>query len=154
MRRTRNRYYTIDAENEEEFIKEYENMKKSRLTQLEFKDNNEDEKIQETDEEDLLSPRKNRASINYNDMEEDGEYSGLGPLKDLDDDEDDDLGRHYEDDEILKESEDDIIKKENNEEKGLEILCYYLKNSVTEQSKGKISNNSETIFYKNKAIFS
>ena len=45
MRRTRNRYYTIDAENEEEFIKEYENMKKSRLTQLEFKDNNEDEKI-------------------------------------------------------------------------------------------------------------
>ena len=150
MRRTRNRYYTIDAENEEEFIKEYENMKKSRLTQLEFKDNNEDEKIQETDEEDLLSPRKNRASINYNDMEEDGEYSGLGPLKDLDDDEDDDLGRHYEDDEILKESEDDIIKKENNEEKGLEILCYYLKNSVTEQSKGKISNNSETIFYKNK----
>ena len=149
MRRTRNRYYTIDAENEEEYIKEYENMKKSRLTQLAFKEKEDEEKIQETEEENLLSPRKNRASINYNDMEEDGEYSGLGALKDLDDEEDD-LGVQYEDDEILKESEDEIIKKENNEEKGIEILCYYLKNSVTELSKGKLSNNNETIFYNNK----
>ena len=36
-RRTRTRYYTIDAETEEEFIKEYENMKKSRLSELNFK---------------------------------------------------------------------------------------------------------------------
>ena len=148
-RRTRSRYYTIDAENEEEFIKEYENMRKSRLTELEFDDKEENEKIQETDEEDQLSPRKNRGSINYNNLEEDGEYSGLGAMKDLDDEEDDDLGQQYEDDEILKKSEDDIIK-DNNEEKGLEILCYYLKNSVNEQSKGKISNNSDSIFYRNK----
>ena len=36
MRRTRNRFYTIDAENEEEFIKEFENMKKSKLSTLAF----------------------------------------------------------------------------------------------------------------------
>ena len=36
-RRTRSRYYTIDAQNEEEFIQEYENMKKSRLSELNFK---------------------------------------------------------------------------------------------------------------------
>ena len=144
-RRTRSRYYTIDAENEEEFIKEYENMKKSRLTELEFDDKEENEKIKEIDEEDQLSPRKKRGSINYNNLEEDGEYSGLGAMKDLDDEEDDDLAQQYEDDEILKKSEDDIIR-DNNEEKGLEILCYYLKNSVTEQSKGKIFNNSDSIF--------
>lgn len=151
MRRTRNRYYTIDAENEEEFIKEYENMRKSRLTQMEFKDKESDQdKIQETEEEDQLSPRKNKAQLNDNDTEEDGEYSGLGVLKDLDDDEDD-LGPQYDDvDEIIKESEDEIIKNDNSEEKGIEILCYYLKNSINEQSKGKLSNNTEAIFYKNK----
>jgi recombination DNA repair RAD52 pathway protein len=133
-RRTRSRYYTIDAENEEDFIKEYENMRKSRLTELEFDNKEENEKIQETDEEELLSPRKNRGSISYNNLEDEGEYSGLGAMKDLDDEEEDDLAQHYEDDEILKKSEDDIIK-DNNEEKGLEVLCYYLKNSITEQSK-------------------
>ena len=150
-RRTRSRYYTIDAENEEEFIKEYENIQKSRLTQLAFDDKEEDEKIQEIDEEDQLSPRKNRSLINNNNLEEDGEYSGLGAMKDLDDEDEDedDLAAHYENDEILKESEDDIIK-DNNEEKGLEILCYYLKNSVNEQSKGKSLNSNDSIFYRNK----
>jgi len=149
MRRTRSRFYTIDAENEEEFIKEYENMAKSRLTELEFDNKEENEKIKETDEEDQLSPRKNRRSINYNNLEEDGEYSGLGPMKDLNDEDEDNLSQQYEEDEILKSSEDDIIK-DNNEEKGLEILCYYLKNSVTKQSKGNILNNSDCIFYRNK----
>ena len=149
MRRTRSRFYTIDAENEEEFIKEYENMTKSRLTELEFENKEENEKIKESDEEDQLSHRKNRRSINYNNLEEDGEYSGLGPMKDLNDEDEDNLSQQYENDEILKNSEDDIIK-DNNEEKGLEILCYYLKNSVTEQSKGNILNNSDCIFYRNK----
>ena len=149
MRRTRSRFYTIDAENEEEFIKEYENMAKSRLTELEFDNKEENEKIKETDEEDQLSPRKNRRSINYNNLEEDGEYSGLCPMKDLNDEDEDNLSQQYEEDEILKNSEDDIIK-DNNEEKGLEILCYYLKNSVTKQSKGNILNNSDCIFYRNK----
>ena len=149
MRRTRSRFYTIDAENEEEFIKEYENMAKSRLTELEFDNKEENEKIKESDEEDQLSHRKNRRSINYNNLEEDGEYSGLAPMKDLNDEDEDNLSQQYENDEVLKNSEDDIIK-DNNEEKGLEILCYYLKNSVTEQSKGNILNNSDCIFYRNK----
>ena len=154
MRRTRNRYYTIDAENEEEFIKEFENIKKSRLSRLTFEEKEEDQKIQEIDEEESFSPRKSKNSFHFSDAYEYGEYSGLGAYKDLDDDvEEDNLGaQDYEDDDILKESEDSIIKKDNNEERGLEILCYYLKNSVTEQSKGKISSNSETIFYKNKNI--
>ena len=156
MRRARNRFYTIDAENEEEFIKEFENMKKSRLSTLAFEDKEEDQKIQELEEEEISSPRKTKKIFSFkevNDNDDDGEYSGLGfaPLKDLDDDDDEDnLGVDYEDDDILKESEESIIKKDNNEEKGLELLCYYLKNSVTEQSKGKISKNSETIFYNNK----
>jgi hypothetical protein len=149
MRRTRNRYFTIDAENEEEYIKEYENITKSRLSKLNFEENNDDNKIQEMDDEEGLSSRKLKNSFNSNESEE-GEYFGLGPLKDLDDDEEDNLGQLYEDDDLIKESEDSLIKKDNNEEKGIEILCYYLKNSVNEQSKGKISKNCETIFYNNK----
>ena len=127
MRRTRNRYYTIDAEDEEEFIKEYENMKKSRLTQMEFKDKEiEENKIQEIEEEDQLSPRKSRTQLNNNYIEEEGEYSGLGALKDLDDEEDD-LGPQYDDDnEIIKESEDEIIKNDMFGDVGSNIIKTYL----------------------------
>ena len=149
MRRTRNRYFTIDAENEEEYLKEYENKIKSKLSKQTFQEKDEDKKIQEMDEEEMLSPRKPKNSFNFNDSEE-GEYSGLGPLKDLDDDEEDNLGQLYNDDDIIKESEDSMIKKENNEEKGIEILCYYLKNSIIKQSKGKKNSGSETIFINNK----
>ena len=151
MRRTRNRFYTIDAENEEEYIKELDNIKKSRLSIVAFEDKEESEKIQETDEEENLSPKKNKTTFNFKDEEVDGEYSGLGlgAIQDLDDDEDN-LGTEYEDNDLLREPIDSIIKKDNIEDKGLELLCYYLKNSVTEQSKGNISKNSETIFYNNK----
>ena len=149
MRRTRNRYYTIDAENEEEFIKEIESKTKSRLSILAFKD--EGEKIPETDEEEALSPtRKKKSSFVFNDLEEDGEYSGLGPLRDLDDEEDN-LGPECEDDDIIKESEDEIIKKDNNEDKGIEILCYYLKNSINVDTKDK-KNSGEKIFYNNNSM--
>ena len=149
MRRTRNRFYTIDAENEEEFIKEIENKKKSKLSSLAFKDK-EDEKIQEMDEEETLSPRKGKNSFHFNDLDDDEEYSGLGPLKDLDEDEDNfdqDI-----DDDMLKKTEDDLIRKDNNEEKGLEILCYYLKRSIAVETKDKKSNNIESIFYKNNTL--
>ena len=150
MRRHRNRFYTIDAENEEDFIKEFNNIKKSRLSKLNFEEKEEDEKIQEIDEDEPLYPRKNRKSFHLNE-EESGEYSGLGSLKNLgDDDEEDNLGADLVDEDLIKESEDSFTKNDNNEEKGFEILCYYLKNSVMEQSKGKISENSERIFYKNK----
>ena len=149
MRRHRNRFYTIDAENEVEFIKELDSMRKSKLSLLNFEEKEEDKKIQETEEEEALSPRKNRKSIHFND-ENEGEYSSLGAYKDSMEDDEDNLGADYIDEDMLKESEDSLIKKDNNEEKGLEILCYYLKNSVTEQSKGKISDNSDRIFYNNK----
>ena len=78
MRRYRNRYYTIEAENEEEFKKEFENLQKSRLSQLNFIKNENEDKIQELEEEEMLSPKKTKKSINFNDAYDDGEYSGLG----------------------------------------------------------------------------
>ena len=151
MRRYRNRYFTIEAENQEEFIKEFEKNKKSRLSKLNFENKENDEKLQEIEEEESLSQNKNKNTFNFNDVYDDDEYSGLGANKYLDDDdEEDNLGVDLNEEDLIRDSEDSFIKKENNEEKGLEILCYYLKNTITEQSKGKISNNSETIFYNNK----
>ena len=151
MRRYRNRYFTIEAENQEEFIKEFEKNKKSRLSKLNFENKENDEKLQEIEEEESLSQNKNKNTFNCNDAYDDDEYSGLGANKYLDDDdEEDNLGVDLNEEDLIRDSEDSFIKKENNEEKGLEILCYYLKNTITEQSKGKISNNSETIFYNNK----
>ena len=152
MRRYRNRYFTIEAENQEEFIKEFEKNKKSRLSKLNFENKENGEKLQEIEEEESLSQNKNKNTFNFNDAYDDDEYSGLGANKYLDDDDDeeDNLGVDLNEEDLIRDSEDSFIKKENNEEKGLEILCYYLKNSITEQSKGKISNNSETIFYNNK----
>ena len=146
MRRNRMPSYTIDAENEEEFIKEYDRIQKSRLSKAAF-----DNKILEDEEEDGLSFNKHK---NYED--DSGEYSGLGTVKyTVEENDEDNLGLgkdNYDEDDILKESEDDLIKKENNEKKGIEILYYYLKSSINEISKGiKINNinNKESIFYKN-----
>ena len=153
-RRTRSRYYTIDAENEEEFIKEYENMKKSRLSELNFKQKSKEytpENQYDEQDEDGLSSKKGKNSINFVNNDSDEDYLGLGRKSGLDDDEDG-LGQIYEDDEILKGEESMITKQnQNNEEKGLEILCYYLKNSVKEMSDGK---GGERIFfnYKNKNV--
>ena len=146
-RRTRNRYYTIDAENEEEYIKEYEKMKKSRLSELNFQQKSKEysSSIQynEQDEEGLSLKK----SFNNESIDSDDDYSGLGG-KGLNEDEDN-LGGIYEDDEILK-GDESLIKNQNNqniEEKGIEMLCYYLKNSVKEMSKGK---GGESIFFNNK----
>ena len=56
MRRTRNRYYTIDAQNEEEFIKEYDNMKKSRLSEMNFKQKSKEDNPPIEQEEESSSP--------------------------------------------------------------------------------------------------
>ena len=142
----RMRSYTIDAENEEDFIQEYEKAKRSRLSRLNFDENEENEKISEVDEEEVFSPKKTK-KISYNNDLEDDEYSGLGAINNDDEDEDI-IGQDYEDDDIIKESEDSLIKKDHNEEKGIEILCYYLKNSVMGQSQNL--NNNEIIFNRNK----
>ena len=151
MRRYRNRYFTIDAENEEEFIKEFEKVQKSKLSKINFENKEKkDEKLQEIEEEESSFLKKSKSNLNDEDNEY-GEYSGLGAFNDIDADEDEDnLGADLDEDDIIKESEDSFSKKENNEEKGLELLYNYLKNSVHELSKGKIPNNSESIFFNNK----
>ena len=152
MRRTRNRFFTIDAQNEEEFIKEYENMKKSRLSEMNFQKNsayNADEVI--GSEEDLLSSKKPGFKLTNSDSDDGyeglGAGGGLGVGGGIDEDEDN-LDQIYEDDEILR-GEEGIIanQKQNIEEKGLEMLCLYLKNSVKEMSKDK---SGESIFFNNK----
>jgi len=143
MRRNRMRSYTIDAENEEEYIQEYDRIRKSRLSELNFEEKNNDEEKKLESEEDSLRPKNNP---NLNDL--DDEYSGLGGFKE-EDEEDYFEKDNYDDNDIIKGSEDEIIKKENNEEKGIELLCYYLKNSINELSKEKIINNKECIFYRN-----
>ena len=138
------RSYTIDAENEEEFIKEYERMKKSRISEMVVKENNEEEQISES--EDNLNKQNNL---------DDDEYSGLGGLgvgAYKDEDEEDFFEKNnYDENDIIKESEDEIINKDNSEEKGIEILCYYLKNNINEllNEKNIKNKNKDSIFYKN-----
>ena len=148
MRRNRMRSYTIDAEDEEDFINEYEKAKKSRLSRINFEEK-ENDRISEVDEDEHLSPKKTKKiSYNYTDLEDD-EYSGLG-INNNDDDDEDLFDKEYEDKDLIKDSEDIMIKKENNEERGIELLHYYLKNTVMGDSKNM--NNSEIIFNKNKNL--
>ena len=142
MRRNRMRSYTIDAEDEEDFIKEYEKAKRSRLSQLNFKEKEVQERISEVEEEETFSPKKiKKISFHYND-DEDDDYSGLGAINNNDDDEDDLLGKECEDDDIIKCGEEVMFKKDNNEEKEIEMLCYFLKNSVIGESKNMSNNES------------
>ena len=147
MRRTRNRYYTIDAQNEEEFIKEYDNMKKSRLSEMNFKQKSKEDNPPIEQEEESSSPRKQKPFLNIGNSDSEDDYLGVCRKSGLDEDEDA-FGQIYEDAEILK-GEESLIKNQNqnSEEKGLEMLCYYLKNSVKEMSKGK---SGESIFFNNK----
>jgi hypothetical protein len=146
------RSYTIDAEDEEDFIKEYEKAKKSRLSQLNFEEKEEQERISEVEEEEILSPKKNQKVSFYFNNGENVDYCGLGALNNSDEDEEDLLGdKECTEDDIVKCYEESVFKKDNNEEKGIEILCYYLKNSVIGESKN-MNNNNEIIFNKNKNI--
>ena len=130
MRRNRLRSFAIDAENEEEYIKEYEKTK-SRLSQMVFK-NRIQEKINEDDKDDLGYQKKQKSSdLNFNDSYED-DYFDLGSNNNNDDDEDNLL---YENDEILKNGEEAITNKENSEEKGIEILLNFLKKTIIEELK-------------------
>ena len=122
MRRNRLRSFTIDAENEEEYIKEYEKIK-SRLSQMNFNKNQIQGKINEDDEDDLCY-KKHKSDFNLNDSNEDN-YSDLGANNNEDED-----NLIYENDEILKHGEEAITKKENSEEQGIEILVNFLKSDV------------------------
>ena len=127
------RSITIDAENEEEFNREYDEIQKQRYSKLNFEDDK--LKIPEELDEDNLCADKN---------ENQGDYDGLGAFGDYGNDFDNSS-------ENEKINEDDLIKNENREERGIELLCLYLKNSINAKSKDfKNIKESEKIFYKNK----
>ena len=144
------RSVTIDAEDEEDFIQQYEKSK-SRLSQLNFKKNEIQEKIPEDEEDDLSYQKKKKSNFITNDSEE-GDYSDLGALNNDDDEEL--LGVDYENDDIIKDEEDIIIKKENSDEKGIEVLVTYLKNTISYELKNMDFKGNTLIFNKNKNIMS
>ena len=149
MRRNRIRSVTIDAEDEEDFIQQYEKSK-SRLSQINFEKNKIQEKIPEEDD-DLGYQKKKKSNFITNDSEE-GDYSDLGALNNDDDEEL--LGVDYENDDIIKDEEDIIIKKENSDEKGIEVLVTYLKNTISYELKNMDFKGNTLIFNKNKNIMS
>ena len=143
------RSVTIDAEDEEDFIQQYEKSK-SRLSQLNFEKNKIQEKIPEEDD-DLGYQKKKKSNFITNDSEE-GDYSDLGALNNDDDEEL--LGVDYENEDIIKDEEDIIIKKENSDEKGIEVLVTYLKNTISYELKNMDFKGNTLIFNKNKNIMS
>ena len=148
------RSITIDAENEEDFNQEFDRTRKSRLSKLNFysEDNN---KLLEDNEEDNVSPDKSRKSSFQKDFDshELDEYEGLGTFKDEEEnDYSDGLGANSsENDKLIREESEILNNTENTEEKGIELLGLYFKNSVIAQSNKSISSNeNEKIFYRNK----
>ena len=140
MRRNRMRSYTIDAENEEEFIKEYEKTK-SRLSQMTFKNKEIKESIPEDEEDELNFQKKPKLSLNLSENDEDND-SDLGAINN--DDDEDLLGDDCEND----------IKQEHSEEKGIGILVNFLKTSVMGEIKNMNLTADTLIFNKNKNIMS
>ena len=142
------RSMTIDAENEEEFNKEFDRTHKITRSRLNYA-LEEDEKFSETIEDEYLANHKDsrRASVLQEEIDG-GDYEGLGAFND----DEDELGADTEENDKILGAECEMIKNnENPEEKGIELLCLYLKNSVTNRS--KISNKNkenEKIFYRSK----
>ena len=144
------RSVTIDAEDEEDFIQQYEKSK-SRLSQINFEKNKIQEKVSEEEDDDLGYQKKKKSNFITNDSEE-GDYSDLGALNNDDDEEL--LGVDYENEDIIKDEEDIIIKKENSDEKGIEVLVTYLKNTISYELKNMDFKGNTLIFNKNKNIMS
>ena len=144
------RSFTIDAEDEEDFIQQYEKSK-SRLSQINFEKNEIQEKMSEEEDDDLNYQKKKKSTFQINDSEE-ADYSDLGAINN---DEDEELyGLDYENDDIIKDEEDIIIKKENSDEKGIEVLVTYLKNTISYELKNMDFKGNTLIFNKNKNIMS
>ena len=142
MRRNRMRSYTIDAENEEDFINQYEKAK-SRLSQIIFKKKEIQDTIKEDEEDELSYQKKPKLSFHLNDNDE--EDSDLGANNN--DEDEDFLGAEYE-------NEENFIKKENLEERGIKILVNFLKTSVMGEIKNMDLNGNSLIFNKNKNLSS
>ena len=137
------RFYTIDAENKEEFLKEYEKTK-SRLSQKMFSGKEIKESIQEDEEDNLGFQNKAKLSFHFNDSEE---GSDLGDINYDDDGDEDLLG-------VPDDNKEDNIKRGSNEEMGIDILVNFLKTSVLSDSKNMNLNKNTIIFSRNKNIMS
>ena len=150
MRRKRMRSMTIDAENEEDFIRQYDKAKNNSSKQILYKKENK-ENIDKDEDDELTDNKKPKESFNVKEIDED-EYSDLGAINN--DDEEELLGNEYENDDVLKYGEDYIIKKENNDEKGIEVLVAYLKSTIMGELKNIALKGNTLIFNKNSNIMS
>ena len=150
MRRNRMRSMTIDAENEEDFIRQYDKAKNNSSKQILYKKENK-ENIDKDEDDELTDNKKPKESFNVKEIVED-EYSDLGAINN--DDEEELLGNEYENDDVLKYGEDYIIKKENNDEKGIEVLVAYLKSTIMGELKNIALKGNTLIFNKNSNIMS
>ena len=143
------RSFTIDAENEEDFIKQYEKSK-SHLSEMNFKKKREQENNKKDDEDDLIYQKKENNSFKINEIDE-SDYSDLGAINNEEDE--DLLGTEYENDNIIN-NEEDVIKIENKEEKGIEVLVTYLKSTIMGELKNMDLKGNTIIFNKNRNIMS
>ena len=132
MRRNRVRLYTIDAENEEEFNKKCDIALKNELS------NNRPlnkENIQEINEEKNIK-------IN-NDVIDNQKVFKLERFED--NLSDDDFGDENDTDDFIDMNDEKIV---NQDEKNIELLCLYLKQSITVQAKEKNNFRNDNIFYR------
>ena len=142
MRRNRMRSFAIDAENEEDYIQQY-NKSKSHLSEQFF------EKKENQEENDISYQKKKKSSFILADSDEE-DYSDLGAV-DLENDEEL-LLRYNENDGYDNDEKNVVIRKENNDEKGIEILVTFLKSTIVGELKNMNSNCNTLIFNKNKNI--
>ena len=150
MRRNRMRSITIDAENEEDYIQQYDKVK-SNLSKQIFNKKEKEENLNEDEDDELSANKKQKIFSNFNKIDEE-EYSDLGAINN--DDDEDLLLNAYENDDVLKNGEDCIIKKNSSNEKGIEVLISYLKSTIADENKNIALKGKTLIFNKNSNIMS
>ena len=137
MRRNRVRSYTIDAENEEDFNKKCENALKNELLNMNSftKTNSKQNDLKDNELNQNNSISKNKYEYNF---------EGFGEMLN-----EEELSDEIDSDDIL----DKINDKTNDEdERNIELLCIYLKHSISLQAKENIIEN-DNIFYRTKNPF-
>ena len=144
------RSITIDAENEEDYIQQYDKVK-SNLSKQIFNKKEKEENLNEDEDDELSANKKQKIFSNFNKIDEE-EYSDLGAINN--DDDEDLLLNAYENDDVLKNGEDCIIKKNSSNEKGIEVLISYLKSTIVDENKNIALKGKTLIFNKNSNIMS
>ena len=131
-RRMRTRSISIYAENEEEYIKVLDTQdgyqRRSRLSRKTF----------DIDDEESMSEMR-EIKKEYDDVDDD--YSGLGASDMV-------TGDEASEEEKLINQYQCLDSSSTSYERGIDMLCLYLKNSIN--SMNKHLNGSDTIFYKNR----